>query len=75
MRYEAEGRVHRHLLRKQSRTDEANLPSGPSPAASLIIVIALLSALVYFGVARTTAPTFTPATATQAQTSQSHAQD
>jgi hypothetical protein len=76
MRYDAEGPVHRQMPRKQSHTDARDLPGGSSPAASLIIVVALLVALVYFGVARTSTPTLqsAPATATQAQTDHAHVQ-
>lgn len=52
MRYPAADRVRRQLP-----------PTGPpdggtmSPAASLIIIVALLAALLYFDVSRTGAPT------------------
>jgi hypothetical protein len=37
-------------------TDEGNIPGRPSPAGTLIVIVALVVGLLYFGVTRTTTP-------------------
>jgi hypothetical protein len=43
------------LLRTPA-TDEGDIPGRPSPAGTLIVIIALLIGLLYFGVTRTATP-------------------